>query len=102
MEEAELIEMIIKKRNELEENRAIKVSRSLIRVQEEEIKDLENVYAAGEAARQALRPFLDLCAEKYDVGEVIADSKRVAAKKAPAKEEREDAAVAELFGEYDS
>lgn len=66
MTEAELIELIVKKRNELEDNRVIKVSSSLMKLQEAEIKELELIYANGEANRLELRPFLDQCAEKYD------------------------------------
>ena len=66
MTDAELIELIVKKRNELEENRAIKVSNSLLRVQEEVIRDLEVIFASGDADRLDLRAFLDQCAEKVD------------------------------------
>ena len=64
MTDAELIELIIRKRNELEENRAIKVSNSLLRLQEDVIRDLEVIFANGDADRLDLRAFLDQCAEK--------------------------------------
>ena len=63
MTEAELIEMIITKRNELEENRSVNVSNSLLKLQEEVLEELEYVYAIGEAERLDLRPFMDQCAE---------------------------------------
>ena len=66
MIEAELIELIIAKRNELEENRSSNVSNSLLRVQEEEINELEDIFATGDGERLALRAFLDQCAEKTD------------------------------------
>lgn len=64
--EAELIELIITKRNELEENRSIKVSSSLLKVQEEDIKELESIFAIGDTKRLERRLFLDQCAEKTD------------------------------------
>lgn len=67
MTEAELIELIINKRNELEENRLAKVSSSLLRVQEEEIEELESIFATGDAKRLEMRIFLDQCAEKFDI-----------------------------------
>jgi len=67
MTEAELIELIIKKRNELEENRSANVSSSLLRVQEEEIKELESIWASGDSKRLEMRVFLDQCAEKFDI-----------------------------------
>ena len=66
MTEAELIELIIAKRNELEENRSANVSSSLLRVQEEEIKELESIFASGDTKRLELRVFLDQCGEKTD------------------------------------
>lgn len=67
MTEAELIELIIKKRNELDENRSINVSNSLLRVQEEELRELESIWASGDAKRLEMRAFLDQCAEKFDI-----------------------------------
>ena len=66
MNESELIELIIAKRAELEENRAINVSSSLLKVQEEEIDELEDIFATGDIKRLELRIFLDQCAEKVD------------------------------------
>ena len=66
MNEAELIEEINNKRNELEENRAANVSSSLLKVQEEEIRELEMIFATGDSKRLELRAFLDQCAEKAD------------------------------------
>ena len=66
MTESELIELIITKRNELEENRKSNVSSSLLRVQEEEISELEEIFATGDIKRLELRIFLDQCAEKVD------------------------------------
>lgn len=66
MTESELIELIISKRNELEENRKSNVSSSLLRVQEEELSELEEIFATGDIKRLELRIFLDQCAEKVD------------------------------------
>jgi hypothetical protein len=66
MTEAELIEAIIAKRNELEENRAANVSSSLIRLQEEEIKELEYIYATGDTKRLELRLYLDQCGDEEE------------------------------------
>ena len=67
MTEAELVELIIAKRNELEENRSANASSSLLRVQEEDIKEFESIYASGDAKRLEMRVFLDQCAEKFDI-----------------------------------
>ena len=61
MREAELLELLITKRNELEENRASHVSSSLLKLQEEEIRELEYIYATGDDKRLELRLFLDTC-----------------------------------------
>ncbi len=66
MTESELIELILNKRRELEENRLVKVSSSLLKVQEEEITELEEIFATGDVKRLELRIFLDQCAEKTD------------------------------------
>lgn len=63
MTEAELIEKINKKRNELEEHRSGSVSSSLLRVLEEEIKDLETALASGDTeGADEQQVFLDECA----------------------------------------
>ena len=63
MTEAELIEKINKKRNELEEHRSGSVSSSLLRVLEEEIKDLETALASGDTeSADEQQVFLDECA----------------------------------------
>jgi hypothetical protein len=67
MTEAELIQLIMAKRNELKENRSTGVSRSLLKLQEEEIEELEYIYASGDAKRLEMRRFLDQCAAKYDI-----------------------------------
>ncbi|MFC2012114.1 hypothetical protein ACFLVU_03175 [Chloroflexota bacterium] len=67
MTEAELIELINKKRNELEENRSVNVSSSLLRLQEEELGELESIWASGDAKRLEMRRYLDQCAEKFDI-----------------------------------
>jgi hypothetical protein len=64
MIEAELIQLIITKRKQLEANRLFKVSRSLLRVQEEEIRELEYVFASGDAKRLERRRFIDQCEEQ--------------------------------------
>jgi hypothetical protein len=67
MREAELIELLIKKRQELEENRAANVSSSLLKVQEEEIEELESIYVSGDKERLEKRIFFNQCAEKFDI-----------------------------------
>jgi hypothetical protein len=66
MNEVELIELINKKRIELEENRSANVSSSLLRVQEEEIRELETIFAEGDTKRLEMRIFLDQCAQDSD------------------------------------
>jgi hypothetical protein len=66
MTEAELIQLINKKRYELEYNRSSKVSHSLLRVQEEELEELEEIFATNDAVRMAKRVFVDQCQEKVD------------------------------------
>ncbi len=68
MNEAELIQLIIAKRKELEANRLFKVSRSLLRVQEGFIKELEYIYATGDARRLERRLFIDQCEEQPEKG----------------------------------
>jgi hypothetical protein len=65
--EAELIELIFRVRNELEENRSANVSRSLLRVQEEELRELEYIYVSGDTKRLEMRRFLDQCAAKFNI-----------------------------------
>lgn len=67
MTEAELIELMIRIRNELEQNRSANVSNSLLKVQEEELRELESIYAAGDTKRLEMRAFLDQCSAKYDI-----------------------------------
>jgi hypothetical protein len=67
MTEAELIQLILAKRNELKENRLAGVSRSLLRLQEEEVEELEYIYASGDQKRLEMRRFLDQCATKFDI-----------------------------------
>ena len=64
MLEAELIQLIISKRKELEANRLFKVSSSLLKVQEEVINELEYIYATGDAKRLDRRRFIDQCEER--------------------------------------
>lgn len=66
MTEAELIQLITKRRNEIEYNRSSKVSNSLLRVQEEELEELEEIFATNDAVRMAKRVFIDQCQEKVD------------------------------------
>ena len=66
MDELKLIELINKAYRELERNRSANVSGSLIKLQEEEIKELELIFATGDAERLESRAFLDQCAEKFD------------------------------------
>jgi F420-0:gamma-glutamyl ligase len=64
--EAELIQLIIARRKQLEANRLFKVSRSLLKVQEEEIRELEYIYASGDAKRLERRRFIDQCEEQQE------------------------------------
>ncbi len=66
MDELKLLELINKAYRELERSREANASSSLIRVLEEEIKELENIFATGDAERLEKRAFLDQCAEKFD------------------------------------
>jgi len=66
MNEVELIQMINRKRTELEENRSVNVSSSLLKVLEEELNELEEIFATGDAERMQQRVFLDECEEKAD------------------------------------
>ena len=66
MNEVELIQMINKKRTELENNRSANVSSSLLKVLEEELYELEEIFATGDAERMQKRVFLDECEEKTD------------------------------------
>ncbi len=68
MNEAELIQLIIAKRKELEANRLFKVSCSLLKVQEEFIRELEYIYATGDAKRLERRLFIDQCEEQPEKG----------------------------------
>jgi hypothetical protein len=61
MNELELLQQISDKRSELERNKATGVSSSLIKLQEEEIKELEYIFATGDQNRLAGRIFLDQC-----------------------------------------
>ena len=61
MTELELIELINKRRLELEENRSANVSNSLLRVLEEDLRELEIIFATGDVERMKERSFLDEC-----------------------------------------
>ena len=67
MIESELIQIIISKRKVLDANRLYGVSRSLIKVQENEIKELEYIYATGDARRLEKRRFIDQCEEQSEM-----------------------------------
>ncbi len=62
MTEAELIEQINKKRNELEEKRAEKASIVLLKSLEDEIRDLESSLAGNELKSVDTQAFTDECA----------------------------------------
>ena len=66
MNELELLQQISDKRNEIERNRAAQASGSLLRLQEEELKELEYIWATGDQNRMAMRFFLDQCGNKDD------------------------------------
>ena len=61
MNELELLQQISDKRNEIEKNRSARVSNSLLKLQEEELKELEYIWATGDQNRMAMRFFLDQC-----------------------------------------
>ena len=63
MTEAEIIEQITKKRNELEEKTAAKASPVVLKAIEAEIKDLENsIGNASSSSDEDQQMFLDECA----------------------------------------
>ena len=66
MDDAEILELINKAYQELERSRAANASSSLIKVLEEDIKELELIFATSDAERMENRAFLDQCAEKFD------------------------------------
>lgn len=61
MNELELLQQITDKRSELEKNRSANVSSSLLKLQEEEIKELEYIFASGDQKRLEMRFFMDQC-----------------------------------------
>jgi len=61
MNELELLQKISDMRTEIEKNRAANVSTSLIKLQEEELKELEYIFATGDQKRLEVRFFLDQC-----------------------------------------
>ena len=66
MDDAKILELINKAYQELERSRAANASNSLIKVLEEDIKELELIFATNDAERMEKRAFLDQCAEKFD------------------------------------
>ena len=61
MNELELLQQITDKRSELERNRSANVSSSLLKLQEEEIRELEYIFASGDQKRLEMRFFMDQC-----------------------------------------
>ena len=61
MNELELLQQITDKRSELERNRSANVSNSLLKLQEEEIRELEYIFASGDQKRLEMRFFMDQC-----------------------------------------
>ena len=61
MNETELLTLIVSKKNELEANRVANASPSLIKAQEEEIRELEEIFATNDTKRLEMRMFLDTC-----------------------------------------
>lgn len=61
MDELELLQKITDKRSELERNRSANVSTSLLKLQEEEIQELEYIFASGDQKRLEMRFFMDQC-----------------------------------------
>ncbi len=66
MNELELLQQITDKRSELERNRAANVSSSLVKLQEEEIRELEYIFANGDQKRLEMRFFMDQCDKGKD------------------------------------
>jgi len=64
--DAEILELLNKAYRELERSRVANASTSLIKVLEEDIKELELIFATSDAERMEKRAFLDQCAEKFD------------------------------------
>lgn len=64
--DAEILEFINRAYQELERSRAANASSSLINVLEEDIKELELIFATSDAERMGKRALLDQCAEKFD------------------------------------
>lgn len=73
MNELELLQQISDKRNEIERNRDAKVSKSLLKLQEEELKELEYIWATGDQNRMEMRFFLDQCDKSKDQDEQFGD-----------------------------
>jgi len=61
MNELELLQQITDKRSELERNRSANVSSSLLKLQEEEIRELEYIFASSDQKRLEMRFFMDQC-----------------------------------------
>ena len=61
MNELELLQKISDMRTEIEKKRAANVSTSLLKLQEEELKELEYIFATGDQKRLEVRFFLDQC-----------------------------------------
>lgn len=66
MDDVKILELISRAYQELERSRAANASNSLIKVLEEDIKELELIFATSDAERMEKRAFLDQCAEKFD------------------------------------
>lgn len=72
MNELELLQQLSDKRRELEMNRDASVSNSLLKLQEEEIKELEFIFATDDQHRLEMRFFLDQCSDaKEDFSDEI-------------------------------
>ncbi len=61
MNELEMLQKISDLRTEIEKNRAARVSTSLLKLQEEELKELEYIFATNDEKRLEIRFFLDQC-----------------------------------------
>jgi hypothetical protein len=66
MNELELLQQITDKRSELERNRAANVSSSLLKLQEEEIHEMEYIFATSDQKRLEMRFFMDQCDKGKD------------------------------------
>lgn len=69
MDELKLLQQITDKRSELDRNKSAHVSNSLIKLLEEEIRELEYIFASDDQERLKMRFFMDQCDKNKEVPE---------------------------------